>query len=312
MAQTARPARPRLVLGTRRSELALWQTNHVAQLLQAAWPGLVCTLAPMDTRGDRVLHQPLPEIGGKGLFTAELEDALRAGAIDLAVHSLKDLPVDETPGLTIGAIPARGDVQDGLVTAHGWTLASLPQGAVVGTSSTRRRAQLLAARPDLDVRSIRGNVQTRVGKVLTGDYQATVLAQAGLQRLNLLDVVSEWLALDVMLPAPGQGALAVQCRADDHTTLDMLAAIEDSATRAAVTAERMFLQELGGGCAAPIAAYTAATGERGLLAMRGLVGTGDGRRILRVAGSGAQPEELARSLAEQALALGARELLAHA
>ena len=233
----------------------LWQSNHIISRLQAAWPTLTCRIEPFITQGDRTQAQgkALPAIGGKGLFTAELEDALCEGRIDIAVHSLKDLPVEDSPGLTLGAITTRADVRDALVARNGWTLATLPSGAVVGTSSTRRAAQLLAQRPDLTIRTIRGNVPTRVRKVHDGDYDATLLAAAGLERLGLLAHVTELLAFDLMLPAPGQGALAVQCRAADTQTLAILAAVNDEVARAAVTAERAFLHGLGGGCSAPVA-----------------------------------------------------------
>jgi hydroxymethylbilane synthase len=203
----------KLTLGSRTSALAMWQSRHVMDTLQTVWPGLECTIEPFVTQGDKTLDRPLPEIGGKGLFTLELENGLREGRIDLAVHSLKDLPVDDAPGLTLGAILGRADVRDVLVAKNGQTLDTLPPGAVVGTSSLRRQAQLLARRPELTVRSIRGNVETRIHKALHGDYDATLLAGAGVTRLGLDAHISQWLALDVMLPAPGQGALAVQCRA---------------------------------------------------------------------------------------------------
>lgn len=294
-----------LILGTRRSQLARWQTEHVAGLLQAAWPGLVCQVEPFTTRGDQTLDKALPEIGGKGLFTAELEAALRNGSIDLAVHSLKDLPVEDAPGLTIGAIVGRADVRDVLVARNGWTLETLPPGAVVGTSSVRRQAQLQAYRPDLTFRTIRGNVETRIRKVLSGEYDATVLAAAGLQRLGLEEAISQWLSLEVMLPAPGQGALAVQCRADDTQTLNLLAAIDNRAVRAAVTAERAFLQALGGGCAAPVAAW-ARQDDTGLLLMDALLASqpgtsapGSSPAVARVRGRDADPYALARRLAEE-------------
>jgi hydroxymethylbilane synthase len=298
-----------LRLGTRTSRLARWQTDHVAALLQAAWPALQCQIVPFSTRGDRILDKPLPEIGGKGLFTAELETALRAGEIDLAVHSLKDLPVEDAPGLTIGAIPVRAPVQDAIVAGDGLRMAELPFGAVVGTSSIRRRAQLLAVRPDLQVRSIRGNVETRIRKVVEeGLYAATVLALAGLERLALADRSSEILSLEVMLPAPGQGALGVQCREDDSATLALLAAIDHAATRAAVTAERTFLQALGGGCSAPIGAF-ARTGDDDTIDLLGIVGAVDGSRLIRVQGQACAPDSLGRSLAEDARRQGALELL---
>ena len=298
-----------LTIGTRTSQLALWQTNYVAERLQTTWPDLKCRHQPFITRGDKTLHTPLPQIGGKGLFTAELEQALLDGQIDLAVHSLKDLPVDNPPGLIIGAIPQRAAVQDALVSAAGWTLETLPQGAVVGTSSIRRQAQLLAVRPDLEIRSIRGNVDTRIRKAHTGEYDAVVLAAAGLARLGLEQAISQLLPLNVMLPAPGQGALAVQCRADDQATRWRLAAIHEPDAFAAVTAERAFLAALGGGCAAPVAAY--ATIVNGRIHLRGMVGAVDGGRIIRVAAQGEEAAVLGQVLARQALAAGAKEILAN-
>ena len=302
-------AAPAIRLGTRTSRLARWQTEHVISLLSAAWPHLACITVPFVTKGDKTLDKPLPEIGGKGLFTAELEAALNAGEIDLAVHSLKDLPVDDAPGLTIGAIPGRADVRDVVVAADGLGLASLPAGAVVGTSSVRRRAQLLACRPDLHIQSIRGNVETRIRKVMEEyGYAATVLAMAGLERLSLAEHASDVLDLNRMLPAPGQGALAVQCRRDDETTKTLLAAIEQAETRACVTAERAFLHALGGGCSAPIAAYATVDGA-GLLTLNGLVGAVDGSLLLRVDGSGRDPHGLGTELAADVLAQGAAALL---
>ncbi|MGH2537167.1 MAG: hydroxymethylbilane synthase [Candidatus Promineifilaceae bacterium] len=299
-----------LTIGSRTSKLALWQTNHMVQRLQAAWPGLECHILPVVTQGDKTLDRPLPEIGGKGLFTAELEQALHRGQIDLAVHSLKDLPIENTPGLTLGAIAARADAHDGLVARQGWTLATLPSGAVIGSSSLRRQAQLLAARPDLTMRPIRGNVDTRVRKVLAGEYDATVLAAAGLLRLGLADGVSEWLPLEVMLPAPGQGALAAQCRAEDAAALRLLAAVDEVDVRAAITAERAFLAGLGGGCSAPVAAY--ATMEQGQLYLQGLVASPDGRHVVRVSSRGRDASALGAQLAQEALASGAAEIVAHA
>ncbi|MCB8944331.1 MAG: hydroxymethylbilane synthase [Ardenticatenaceae bacterium] len=296
-----------IVIGTRTSKLALWQTNHVKQQLERRWPGVVCRLEPFVTQGDKTLDRPLPQIGGKGLFTAELEDALRNGRIDLAVHSLKDLPIEDGPGLTLGAIGSRADVRDVLIAPHGLTLATLPQGAVVGTSSLRRQAQLLAHRPDLQVRSIRGNVDTRIGKVMAGEYEAAVLAGAGVTRLGLDDCISEWLPLEMMLPAPGQGALAVQCRADDSATLELLAAIDEAVTRACVTAERAFLGGLGGGCSLPVGAYAQMRDDGIYLA--GLVAADSGKSVIRVVGNGRNPQQLGTDLAEEALAEGAEVLL---
>lgn len=237
-------APPSIIIGSRTSELAMWQTNHISQKLRDAWSGLAVQVEPFVTKGDKTLDKPLPQIGGKGLFTLELEEALRDGRIHLAVHSLKDLPVEDAAGLTLGAIVGRADVRDVLVAKNGWTIETLPQGAVVGTSSLRRQAQLLALRPDLKIQSIRGNVGTRIGKVVADDYDAAVLAAAGLTRLGLDGHITQWLPLTTMLPAPGQGALAVQCRADDPGTLKLLQAIDQPEIRACVLAERSFLYRL--------------------------------------------------------------------
>jgi hydroxymethylbilane synthase len=211
---------------TRPSALARWQTDYVADLLRRAHPGLDIRIEVIVTKGDRILDKPLPVIGGKGLFTAELERALHEGRVDAAVHSLKDLPVEDAPGLTIGLTPPRADVRDVLICPAGHTLETLPAGAVVGTSSPRRQAQLLAVRPDLTVKSIRGNVDTRIRKAREGQYDAVVLAAAGVTRLGLNEHITQFLPLDVMLPAPAQGVLGVQCRADDERTLALLAAVD--------------------------------------------------------------------------------------
>jgi hydroxymethylbilane synthase len=302
----------RLTFATRPSTLARWQTQWVIRALQSAWPGLDCTEQVITTQGDRVLDRPLPEIGGKGLFTQELEAELLGGSLHAAVHSLKDLPVDDPPGLTIGAIPARGNVQEALVAAKGYTIDTLPQNARVGTSSPRRAAQLLHLRPDLNIRPLRGNVDTRLRKALEGQYDAIVLAGIGLIRLELERHITQWLPLDTLLPAPGQGALAVQCRSEDQETLSLLAALEDPPTRAAATAERAFLSGLGGGCAVPVAAYAVPTNQDGqiLIALHGLVASSDGRSIVRVRGKGADPVALGMQMAQEALAQGASEILA--
>lgn len=298
-----------LTIGTRGSALARWQTEWVLARLCEAWLDLDCqTPKVFTTSGDRILDKPLPEIGGKGLFTEELENALRSGEIDLAVHSLKDLPIDDAPGLTIGAIPTREDARDVLISHAGWTLASLPRGARAGTSSLRRSAQLLAARPDLTLLPLRGNVDTRVRKALRGDYDAIVLAAAGVLRLGLGEHITEYLPFEVMLPAPGQGALAVQCRVDDLATRERLVAIDDAAARADVTAERAFLKALGGGCSAPVAAY-AISNPQSLISMTGLVASPDGCRVIRVSGVGADPIALGAELARKALAQDAGEIL---
>jgi hydroxymethylbilane synthase len=304
------PPRPAAVtLGTRASALARTQTELVAAALTEAWPGLRCETRVIDTAGDRTQAsgEPLPEIGGKGLFTEELERALRAGEIDVAVHSLKDLPTEDAEGVVLGAVPAREDPGDCLVSGGGRRLADLASGAVVGTSSLRRAAQLRAARPDLELRSIRGNVDTRVRKVREGEYDATVLAAAGVRRLGLEGEVAEWLGEDVMLPAPGQGALAVQCRLDDPV-LELVAAIDDAATRAEVTAERGFLRALEAGCSAPVAAR-AVVSTTPRVRLQALVASVDGRDVVRVQGDGTS-QEVGERLAREARGLGADRILA--
>jgi len=297
-----------LIVGTRASKLALWQTNFVIQKLRQLFPDLQCRIQTFKTIGDDIVDRPLPELGGKGVFTARLEQALLGQDVDIAVHSLKDLPIEVTPGLALGAITSRVDVRDVLVTRYGETLQSLPKGAHVGTSSLRRQAQLLLARPDLTMRQIRGNVETRIRKVKSGDYDATVLAAAGVDRLGFTDAVSDRLSLDLMLPAPGQGALAIQCRADDNYVLDVLAAIDNANDRATVTAERAFLAGLGGGCAAPVAAF-AQVGSDGHLEMTALVANPDGSGSVRVQGDGPDAEALGAQLAEKAISQGAKTIL---
>jgi hydroxymethylbilane synthase len=298
-----------LTLGTRPSQLARWQTDFVAAGLRAAWPGLRTKIEVYTTRGDRELGRPLPEIGGKGLFTAEIEAALRAGDIDLAVHSLKDLPIADSEGLTIGAVLERAEAHDVLISRHGLPLMELPPAPRIGTSSPRRAAQILAVRPDAQIVPIRGNVDTRLRKAATEDYDAVVLAAAGLTRLGLEEHITQQLSTDVMLPAPSQGALAVQCRADDKEVLNLLHPIHHQPTWAAVTAERAFLEGLGGGCAVPVAAYAACNGAK--LQLDGLVASLDGRQVVRVGGDGS-PEDavhLGHRLAQEALTEGAREIL---
>ena len=298
-----------ITIGTRGSQLATWQTNHIAHLLQTNWPTLTCHIQQFVTKGDKTLNQPLPQIGGKGLFTAELEEALRQGEIDLAVHSLKDLPVEEPTGLCIGAIVGRADVRDVLITATQHQLETLPAGAKIGTSSLRRQAQLLAARPDLNVQSIRGNVDTRIKKVLSGEYDAIVLAAAGVTRIGLEQHISQWLPLSLMWPAPGQGALAVQCRADDQLVHTLLKAIDNVTVRHCVTAERAFLSGLGGGCSIPVAAYAYQKEEN--YHLTGLVATPNGRKRIQVQAEGNTPLLLGQTLAQQAIKQGAEAILAH-
>lgn len=296
-----------LIFATRPSPLARTQTAYVIRLLKATWPDLEYREQVIITKGDRLVDQPPPEIGGEGLFTSELEEALLSGQVDVAVHSLKDLPVEETPGTIIAAVPARDSAFDVLLSANGQTLASLPEAARVGTSSPRRAAQLLACRPDLTILSLRGNMDARVRKLMSGEYDAIVLASAGLTRLGLQAHITETLPLDVMLPAPGQGALALQCRAQDMETLGLLAAIHDPITFASVTAERAFLAGLGGGCSLPIGAF--AQKNNGQIILTGGVISSDGKRAIRLSAVDKEPHELGERLAHFVLERGAADLL---
>ncbi|MGH8247967.1 MAG: hydroxymethylbilane synthase, partial [Gammaproteobacteria bacterium] len=256
-----------------------------------------------------VIDRPLPEIGDKGLFTSELESALLSGEVGAAVHSLKDLPVEDTPGISLGAVPARDSALDVLVSARGESLADLPDSARVGTCSLRRAAQVRAQRSDLTLLPVRGNVETRLRKVMDGEYEAIVLAAAGLKRLGLERHISETFSADVMLPAPGQGALAVQCRTADIETLRLLTAIDDLRTRAAVSAERAFLAGLGGGCSLPVAALAQADAERGRIDLTGVVISVDGKKSIRLKAVGEAPAALGEHLAQLAIQRGAKELL---
>jgi hydroxymethylbilane synthase len=269
-------------IATRRSALAKWQAHHVSALLTAREPGLEVQLLELMTRGDRILDVPLAEVGGKGLFVKEIEDALLRGDAQIAVHSMKDLPAAEPPGLVIAAVPLREDPRDALVS-HGKKLAELPRGARVGTASLRRSAQLQAMRPDLKIETIRGNVATRLRKIDEG-FDAVVLAHAGLRRLGLTDKVAQVFSTDEMLPAVAQGALAIEARQDDAETMRRLAPLEDAVTRIQVEAERGFLRKLQGGCQVPIAGH--AEVKDGLVRLRGLVANLDGTVIIRGERSG--------------------------
>jgi hydroxymethylbilane synthase len=285
----------------------------VRQALVAADPGLTVEVEFLVTTGDRQLETPLPLMGGKGVFTNEIEAALREGRIDLAVHSLKDLPVANPDGIVIGAVPPRASATDALISRSGLGLRELPPNPVIGTSSYRRSAQLQLARPDVQPMSIRGNVETRIRKAMDpdGPYDAIVLARAGLERLGLLDGVTEELPLDLMLPAPGQAALAVQCR-DDVDSIAMAAVIDHGPTRMAAEAERAFLSGLGGGCSAPVAAYGMTDGTD--LSLRGRVISLDGQRVIDVESvsecrDAAEARAAGDRLAQDALQQGAETIL---
>lgn len=294
-------------LGTRGSSLALTQTRIVASMVASRHPQVSTEERVFTTHGDIERHRPLPEIGGQGVFTAELERALIEGEIDAAIHSLKDLPVRDRPGLTVVAIAGRLDPADALISADGCGLSSLPRGAQVGTSSLRRTALLLESRPDLNIVPLRGNVETRLARVTSGDLDAAVLAVSGLERLGLTDRISERLPPRDFPPAPGQGALAVQCR-DGGAAIALLAELDDSAARAEVTTEREFLEGVGGGCSLPVGAL-AHRDPAGGLTLHAFVGAVDGTRSIRVEGRGDNPVELGRAVAADALERGAREVL---
>ena len=300
-----------LVVATRGSALALWQANHVKALLEADDPELRVTLLVLKTKGDKILDVPLAQVGGKGLFVKEIEEALLRKDAQLAVHSMKDVPAELEAGLVLAAISAREDAHDVLVSKGDLKLAELPQGAHVGTSSLRRVCQLRARRPDLRISALRGNVDTRLRKLDEGEYDAIVLAAAGLIRLGHGARISERLPFDESLPAIGQGALGLETRGDDPDTMARVRRVlHDETTAACVIAERAFLARLHGGCQTPIAAH--GTLVQGVLQMQGLVGATDGSQILRAstAGPPSSAASLGKALADQMLAQGAASLLA--
>jgi hydroxymethylbilane synthase len=297
------------VIGTRASRLALAQTQLVVHALRHLYPQLLCRIQTIQTEGDRWEQTSLTAMGGKGIFLKEIEQALLAGEVDLAVHSLKDMPTEQPEGLTIGAVCERGDPRDVLIAREGLSLEMLPRGARVGTGSPRRSAQLRVVRPDLRVLDLRGNVETRLRKLDEERYDAIVLAAAGLVRLGLASHITEYLSSSLMLPAVGQGALALEIREDDSEMRQLVRPLEHNPTRIAVEAERTFLRALGGGCRAPITAYASVRGDQ--LVLQGMVACSDGSRLLRdqLVGDAARPEEIAQGLAERLLQRGADEIL---
>jgi hydroxymethylbilane synthase len=292
-----------LVIGSRGSQLALWQANYIKDRLEAR--GEEARIEIIKTTGDKILDSPLHQLGGKGLFTKEIEEALLAEEIDLAVHSMKDLPTELPLGLVIAAIPQRADARDAMI---GGKLRNLRHGAVVGTSSLRRIAQLRRLRPDLDIRNIRGNVDTRIRKVEQGEYDAIVLAAAGLQRLGWGDIISELFRADIMCPAVAQGALAIETRTDGKG-FDACAPLDDPWTRLPVTAERSMLSALGGGCQIPIGAFGTLEGTE--LFLTGAVFSPDGAQMIRYTATGdcTKPSELGRGVAGVLLERGAQAVL---
>lgn len=297
------------ILGSRGSKLALWQTNHVASLLTGAFPGLETDIEIIHTKGDKILDVPLAQVGGKGLFVKEIEDALLDGRCDLAVHSLKDVPAELPDGLMLGAALLRELPWDAFVSERWDRVEDLPEGARVGTSSLRRVCQLKAMRPDLDVVSLRGNVDTRLRK-LSGGLDAILLAAAGLRRLGLGDRIRQVLTPPEFIPAVGQGIVVVECRQSDAETRGLLAALDHGATRTAMAAERGFLAEMGGGCQVPLGAHAVVEGDA--VRMIGLVGRPDGSVMLRdrLDGTAATAEATGRALARRLLDAGGREILA--
>ena len=297
-------------IATRKSPLALWQANYVKAELEKNFPGLQVELLPMTTRGDKILDSPLAKVGGKGLFVKELEEALLRNEADLAIHSMKDVPVEFPAGLCLATICQREDPRDALVSNHFASVDALPAGARVGTSSLRRQCQLRARRPDLQVLDLRGNVNSRLAKLDAGDYDAILLAAAGLKRLGLEARITALLECGESLPANGQGAVGIECRRNDTELLDLLARLEDKATRQRVMAERAMNRSLQGGCQVPIGAYAELQGDE--LWLRGLVGSIDGQRILRaeMRGPVSDAEALGEKVASALLAQGADKLLA--
>jgi len=298
-----------LVIGTRGSRLALWQAEWVQARLRELEPGLAVSLKSFKTTGDAILDTPLAAIGGKGLFVKEIEEALVRGEIDLAVHSMKDVPTRLPEGLELLAIPEREDPRDALISRGGLTLAQWPAGARIGTSSLRRQAQVLHVRPDLTIHMLRGNLDTRLRKLDEGEYDAIILAAAGLRRLGWSDRITEYLAPEVCLPAIGQGALALEGRVDDTFVRALAGRLEHQPTRMAVTAERALLERLEGGCQTPIAAY--ATIDETRLSLNGLVASVNGRRLVRetIQGPVAEAQTLGVQLAERLLERGGAEIL---
>jgi len=299
----------KLVIATRRSRLALWQAEHVAALLKKFHDQLSVELLPLSTRGDELIDRRLDQAGGKGLFVKELETAMAEGRADLAVHSIKDVPADLPPGFALAAITARDDPRDVFVSSSFKGLAEMPKGATVGTSSLRRSSQISERFPHLEIRLLRGNVDTRIAKLDRGEYDAIVLAAAGLARLGLDARVTARLEVDEMLPAPGQGALGIECLAGRAEVAALLAPLADHASTICVRAERAVSRALGGSCTLPLAAYAEYLGKK--VRLRALVASNDGRRVIRcdLEGDAADPQGLGDRAAAELRRQGAEEIL---
>ncbi len=298
----------KIVIGTRGSALALWQTNHVAEILKEKF-GVETEIVKIKTTGDKILDSPLAKIGSKGLFVKEIEIALQEKRVDIAVHSAKDVPTEQPDGLVIAAFLKREDPRDALISKDGLTLENLPEGTVVGTSSLRRRAQLMHFRPDLKLVDVRGNVDTRLRKMHEGQFDAIILARAGLKRMGHDADITQIIDTSIMLPAVGQGSIAIECRADDEDILSMLAEIADADTMSAVKAERALLRYLEGGCQVPIGAYGRI--ENGKLVLEGMIASLDGSKLYRDREEGMpeEAEETGTKLAKRLYEAGGREIL---
>lgn len=298
-----------LRIATRKSPLALWQTHHVSQELKKIHSNLKIELISLTTKGDKILDTPLAKIGGKGLFVKELENALFDKRADIAVHSVKDLPVEFPAGLILPVIMNRANPYDAFVSNKYSNLAALPEGAIVGTASLRRQSQLLNHRSDLNIRTLRGNVGTRLSKLDQGEFDAIILAAVGLQRLNLEDRISEIFTENIMLPAIGQGAIGIECREDDSNTIELIKVLNDPLTASRIMAERALNKRLNGGCQVPIGGFAQIEANR--LNLQGFVGDLEGKQMLRdsIEGSIDSAEYLGDTLGKKLLAQGADKLL---
>ncbi|GDY27338.1 porphobilinogen deaminase [Agarivorans sp. Toyoura001] len=296
-------------IATRKSPLAMWQAHFVKAELERHHPDLIVELLPMSTRGDKILDTPLAKIGGKGLFIKELEVAMLEDLADIAVHSMKDVPMEFPEGLGLHCICEREDPRDAFVSNRYSNIDALPQGAVVGTSSLRRQCQLKAQRPDITIKDLRGNVNTRLAKLDAGEFDAIILASAGLLRLEMAERIRTFIAPEQILPAGGQGAVGIECRSNDQTLLELLKPLNHNATAARVAAERAMNRRLEGGCQVPIGCYAELEGEQ--LFVRGLVGAVDGSKVIekQIRGASSDAEQLGLNLAEQLLDAGAAPIL---
>jgi len=300
---------PKIIIGTRGSKLALWQAEWVKSYLIQKYPDLSVELKIIKTKGDRILDVPLSKVGGKGLFVKEIEQALVDNHIDVAVHSMKDMPAELHDGLCIGAIPERENPCDVLISGKGLLLSQLPEGARVGTSSLRRIAQIKRIRPDLVITPLRGNLDTRIKKLEMGEIDAIILAAAGVKRLGLEKIITEYLNEDTMLPAVGQGALCIEIRKDDHDILGFINQMNHFVTRAVVLGERAFLKRIEGGCQVPIAGYGKV--ENDIFVIRGLVADLDGKTVITDTQKGPleSSESIGVALADRLIFMGAKRLL---